>query len=69
MNFEVKRNIKNRWKIDDTSFVNAITSSEETRHEAVVEKLHAMAVERQLLLTLKKKYSHKRFSFLAIILF
>eukprot|EP00795_Rhopilema_esculentum_P007287 gene7287-12983_t len=55
---EKKRNVKTRWKVNDLSFINAMRLAEKRKSVVFLEQLHSMAVERQMQILLKEKYSH-----------
>ena len=54
---EKKRNVKTRWKVNDLSFIDAMRLAEKRKSVVFLEQLHSMAVERQMQILLKEKYS------------
>ena len=49
--------VQERWKVGEENFNSAALCVEQGRRNRVMERIHAMAVERMFLISLKRKYA------------
>jgi hypothetical protein len=49
--------VQERWNVGEENFNSAALCVEQGRRNRVIERIHAMAVERMFLISLKRKYA------------